>query len=82
MMAEPYQLQTPKADEGFVKSYDEAAGKGLIARAGNEDVHVNRAGLKDESVQSLKTGDRVRFQVMESPKGSFAFAVRKLQAAV
>ena len=77
-MGEPNQKESPKADKGTVKSYDVAVGKGLIARVGNSDVHVNHAALKDESVRALMTGDQVRFQVMESQKGSFAFAVSKL----
>jgi cold shock CspA family protein len=82
MMGEPYLRRTPVVDEGTVKSYDDAVGKGMITREGNGDVHVNRAALKDESVRILRTGDRVRFQVVEGLKGSFAFAVCKLQAAV
>lgn len=66
---------------GTVKSYDDVMGKGLIAREGHEDVHVNRAALKDASVQTLRPGDGVRFQVVESPKGWFASAVFKLQSA-
>ena len=75
----PQQLQA--VTEGTVKSYDEVSGKGLITREGHEDVHVNRAALKDASVQTLKTGDGVRFQVVEGPKGWFASAVLKIQAA-
>ena len=78
MTGESYLRKLPAVDDGTVKSYDAAVGKGLIAREGNEDVHVNRAALKDESVRILRTGDRVRFQVVEGPKGSFASAVCKL----
>ena len=81
MMGEPYLRKLPVIDEGTVKSYDDAVGKGLIAREGSGDVHVNRAALRDESVRTLKTGDRVRFQVVEGPKGSFASAVCKLRTA-
>lgn len=75
----PQKLQT--VVEGTIKSYDEVVGKGLIAREGHDDVHVNRAALKDASVQSLKPGDGVRFQVVETPKGWFASAVLKRQTA-
>ncbi|MBD3299380.1 MAG: cold-shock protein [candidate division Zixibacteria bacterium] len=75
----PHKLQT--VIEGTVKSYDEVVGKGLIAREGHDDVQVNRAALKDASVQTLKPGDGVRFQVVETAKGWFASAVFKLQAA-
>jgi len=75
---DPIKLQA--TDVGTVKSYNHETGKGLIARDGNEDVHVNHAALKHESVQSLKAGDRVRFQVIEGPKGWFASAVLMLPA--
>lgn len=80
-MGESQLKKPPLEGRGTVKSYDDAAGRGLIAREGNRDVHVNRAALKDEGVRTLSPGDRVRFQVAEGPKGAFAFEVRKLRAA-
>jgi cold shock CspA family protein len=70
-------LQT--IDEGTVKSYDNVAGKGLIARKENDDVHVNRAALKHVDEQTLQAGDRLRFQVVKGPKGLFASAVLKIR---
>jgi cold shock CspA family protein len=77
-MEESHGKKSRAVNEGTVKSYDATVGKGLIAREGNADVNVNRAALRDKSVQALRVGDRVRFQVMESPRGSFAFAVHRL----
>jgi CspA family cold shock protein len=67
--------------EGTVRSFDEAIGKGLIARDEGMDVYVNRAAIKDLGPRTLVTGDRVRFQVVEGVKGPCAASVRKLQAA-
>lgn len=67
--------------EGTVRSFEDAIGKGLIAREGSMDVFVNRAAIKDLGPRTLVTGDRVRFQVVEGLKGPCAASVRKLQAA-
>jgi CspA family cold shock protein len=67
--------------EGTVRSFDDAVGKGLIAREGAIDVYVNRAAIKNLGPRTLVTGDRVRFQVVEGLKGPCAASVHKLQAA-
>ena len=67
--------------EGTVRSFEDAIGKGLIARDGSMDVYVNRAAIKDLGPRTLVAGDRVRFQVIEGLKGPCAASVRKLQAA-
>lgn len=64
--------------EGTVKLFDDAVGRGLIARDGGEDVYVNRAAIKHQGPRTLTIGDRVRFQVIAGLKGPCAAAVRKL----
>ena len=63
--------------EGTVKSFDDAAGKGLIVREGGKDVHVNRAALKDQGPRTLAAGDRVRFQLVDGLNWPCAAGVHK-----
>ena len=64
--------------EGTVKSFDDAVGKGLIAREGCRDVYVNRAAIKHHGPHTLIAGDRVRFQLVEGLNGPCAAAVHRL----
>jgi CspA family cold shock protein len=64
--------------EGTVKSFDDAVGKGVIARDGSRDVYVNRAAIKHEGARTLAAGDRVRFQLVEGLNGPCAAAVHRL----
>ena len=64
--------------EGTVKSFDDAIGKGLIARDGCADVYVNRAAIKHSGSRTLASGDRVRFQLVEGLNGPCAAAVHRL----
>jgi CspA family cold shock protein len=64
--------------EGTVKSFDDAIGKGMIAREGSKDVFVNRAAIKHEGPRTLAAGDRVRFQLVEGLNGPCAAGVHRL----
>ncbi len=64
--------------EGTVRSFDDAIGKGMIAREGSKDVYVNRAAIKHEGPRTLAAGDRVRFQLVEGLNGPCAAGVHRL----
>jgi CspA family cold shock protein len=54
---------------GTVKWYDEAKGYGFIMREVGADVFVHHAAIVAEGRKVLYEGDRVTFDVVESPKG-------------
>jgi cold shock protein len=58
---------------GTVKFFNESKGYGFITPdAGGKDVFVHANGLKDE----VREGDKVSYDVEESPKGLNALNVR------
>ncbi len=58
---------------GTVKFFNESKGYGFITpEAGGKDVFVHANGLKDE----IREGDKVSYDVEESPKGLNALNVR------
>ena len=54
---------------GTVKWYNDAKGYGFIVRERGEDVFVHHASIVGEGHRTLHEGDRVTFDVAESPKG-------------
>ena len=54
---------------GTVKWYNEAKGYGFIVREQGADVFVHHASIVAEGHRTLHEGDRVTFDVVESPKG-------------
>lgn len=54
---------------GTVKWYNEEKGYGFIVRETGPDVFVHHASIVAEGRKVLYEGDRVSFDVVESPKG-------------
>jgi cold shock protein len=65
--------------EGKVKWFNDAKGYGFIEQDGGKDLFVHHSAIQDERFKSLREGDRVSFDVVQSAKGLEAENVRKLQ---
>ena len=64
--------------EGTVKWFNESKGFGFLSREGGPDVFVHHSEIKAEGFRTLNEGDRVRFEVVDSPKGPRAANVTKI----
>ncbi|UCG91401.1 MAG: cold-shock protein [candidate division WOR-3 bacterium] len=61
---------------GKVKWFDSRKGYGFIAKEdGTGDVFVHYADIAGEGYRSLREGDRVKFEISQSPKGDKATQV-------
>ena len=63
---------------GTVKWFNEAKGFGFLSREGGPDVFVHHTEIVAEGFRTLNEGDRVRFEVVDSPKGPRAAKVSKI----
>jgi CspA family cold shock protein len=64
--------------EGTVKWFNESKGFGFLSREGGPDVFVHHSEIKAEGFRTLNEGDRVRFEVVNSPKGPRAANVTRI----
>ena len=64
--------------EGTVKWFNESKGFGFLSREDGSDVFVHHTEIKAEGFRTLNEGDRVRFEVVDSPKGPRASNVEKI----
>ncbi|HEX9185518.1 MAG TPA: cold-shock protein [Vicinamibacteria bacterium] len=64
--------------EGTVKWFNESKGFGFLSREGGPDVFVHHTEIKADGFRTLNEGDRVRFEVVDSPKGPRAANVTKV----
>ena len=56
--------------EGQVKWFNEKKGFGFIEQGGGEkDLFVHYTAIQGDGFKSLKEGQRVRFEIEETPKG-------------
>ena len=64
---------------GTVKWFNDSKGYGFIAPdEGSKDLFVHHSEIKAEGFRTLNEGDRVRFDVVDSPKGPRAANVTKI----
>ncbi len=64
---------------GRVKWFDSRKGYGFIeAEDGSGDVFVHFSDILGEGYKSLDEGDRVKFEVVNSPKGPKAINVSRV----
>ena len=60
---------------GTVKWFNNNKGYGFIAQENGPDVFVHHTGIKSSGFKSLNEGDKVTFDVEQSPKGPSAVNV-------
>ncbi len=64
--------------EGTVKWFNNEKGYGFIAVDGGEDVFVHYSAITADGYRSLDENQRVRFEVVQGPKGPQAESVSVL----
>ncbi len=64
--------------EGTVKWFNESKGFGFLAQDGGKDVFVHYSAIKKEGFKTLREGERVRFEIVDGPKGPAAANVQAL----
>ena len=63
--------------EGTVKWFNDKKGYGFISQENGNDIFVHYSAIQGDGFRSLKEGDRVRFEVVQGPKGMQAANVAK-----
>ncbi len=58
--------------EGQVKWFNEKKGYGFIQQGDGKDLFVHYTAIQGDGFKSLKEGQKVRFEIEETPKGSKA----------
>jgi len=64
--------------EGTVKWFNESKGFGFLSREGGPDVFVHHTEIVADGYRTLNEGDRVQFEVVDSPKGPRAAKVSRV----
>ncbi len=64
--------------QGKVKWFNQEKGFGFIEREGGSDVFVHFSAIQEDGFKSLQEGQRVKFDIVEGPKGLQAANVVKL----
>jgi CspA family cold shock protein len=64
---------------GTVKWFSDQKGYGFIVPdGGGKDIFVHHTGIEGTGFKSLKEGDKVQYEVSQSPKGEQAVKVSKI----
>jgi CspA family cold shock protein len=64
--------------EGSVKWFNESKGFGFLSREDGPDVFVHHTEIRTDGYRTLNEGDKVQFEVVDSPKGPRASNVTPL----
>ena len=62
--------------EGQVKWFNEKKGYGFIQQEDGKDLFVHYTAIQGDGFKSLKEGQKVRFEIEETPKGPKAKSVQ------
>ena len=65
--------------EGTVRWFNNSKGYGFIGRENGSDVFVHYTAIVGEGYRTLQEGDRVRFEIIQGPKGPQAANVKKVE---
>jgi CspA family cold shock protein len=55
--------------QGTVKWFNDSKGFGFLSHEGGPDVFVHHSEIRSEGFRSLNEGDKVQFEIQQSPKG-------------
>jgi CspA family cold shock protein len=55
--------------EGTVKWFNESKGFGFLSHEGGPDVFVHHSEIQAGGFRTLNEGDKVKFEITQSPKG-------------
>jgi CspA family cold shock protein len=64
---------------GKVKWFNDSKGYGFLEQENGEDVFVHFSALQQDGFKSLKTGEKVEFEIVQGPKGPQAANVVKAE---
>jgi CspA family cold shock protein len=64
--------------QGTVKWFSDSKGFGFIAPESGDDVFVHFTAIQGDGFRTLSEGDKVRFEVVQGPKGPQASNVVKV----
>ncbi len=64
--------------EGTVKWFNKVKGFGFIERPDGDDVFVHYKAIVQDGYKELNDGDKVQFEVQETPKGLSAVNVSRI----
>jgi CspA family cold shock protein len=68
----PFTKGVVKMAEGTVKWFNNSKGFGFIEKDGGGDIFVHHTAIQAEGFKSLNEGDRVKFEIVQGPKGPAA----------
>ena len=77
-VADPQILEADRM-EGRIKWFNNSKGFGFIGCENGPDVFVHYSGIVGDGYRTLKEGDRVRFELVQGPKGPQADKVEKVE---
>jgi cold shock protein len=55
--------------QGTVKWFNESKGFGFLSHEGGPDVFVHHSEIRADGYRTLNEGDKVQFEITQSPKG-------------
>jgi len=64
--------------QGSVKWFNESKGFGFLSREGGPDVFVHHSEIRADGYRTLAEGERVQFEIVDSPKGPRAANVTRI----